>query len=81
LLEPASPHERGRAPEAEDVDHLARNVDPGFRGHLLGNQCHRKERREIVRADRFARRWVEGRLQRLGEVWRDVEPRLRHLIR
>ena len=55
LLEPARPVERRRPPEAVDVEHLLRDRDLRLLAHLLQDQLHREERREVVRPDRLAR--------------------------
>src|ERR1700751_1217987 len=48
LLEPPSTEERRRPPEAVDLEHLVGNGDLRLLAHLLPDQLHRKERRQIV---------------------------------
>jgi hypothetical protein len=73
-FEPLGPDERRRAPQPQDVEHLAGHVDPRRRRDLLTDERHREERRQVVRADRLPRCRVQRRLQRLGQVRGDVEP-------
>ena len=48
-------------------------------GHLLQDQVHREQRREVVRADRLQRARVQRRRRRRGQVGDDVVPLRRHL--
>ena len=50
----------------------------GSVGHLLADQRHREQRREVVGADRLLGARVQRRLHGLGHDRRDVEPRGRH---
>ena len=59
LFEAPGPHERRRPPQAEDVEHLSGDVDPGLGGDLLADQRHREERGQVVGADRLAGRRVQ----------------------
>ena len=79
-LEALGAHERRRAPQAQDVEHLARDVDPLVGRHLLGDETHREQRREVVGPDGLAGRRVQRRLQRLGQHRQHVEPRGRELL-
>ena len=78
-LQPFGADERGRAPQPQHVDHLAGDVDPGLGGDLLADECHREQGGEVVGAERLAGTWVKVRLQSLGQLRHDVEPRLGHL--
>ena len=78
-LEPLGPDERRRPPQAQDVDHLAGDLDPRLGRHLLRDEPHREQRREVVGADRFVRRRVQRRLERRREVGQRVVPGGREL--
>ena len=80
-FQPFGADQRRRAPQAQHVDHLSGDVDPGLRGHLLADERHREERGEIVGADRLAGSRVKVGLQGLGQLRHDVEPLLGHLSR
>ena len=48
LLQPVRAVQRRRPPQPVHVEHLAGDVDVPFRRHLLEDEVHREERREIV---------------------------------
>ncbi len=80
LLEAAGAEERARAPEAEDVDDLLGDVDVPLGRHLLPDQLHREDRREVAGRRRFARLRVERRVERGGQVGLDIVPPAGHLL-
>ena len=80
LLEAAGTHQGSRAPEAEDVEDRARDVDPGVGRHLLEDQGHRKEGGEVLWASRLPRYGVECRVNRLRQPRHDVKPGFRKSI-
>ena len=79
LLEPPRTEERRRAPEGVELQHLLRNRDLGVLAHLLSDELHRKERREIVRPDRLPGPRVQHRPRGRRHVSADVVPTPRKL--
>ncbi len=79
-FEAAGPHEGRRPPHAEDVEDLARDVDPRLGGDLLADEGHREQGGQVVGADGLAGAGVERGLQRRGDVGGDVEPRRRDAV-
>src|SRR5439155_17941548 len=74
LLEPARPVEGRGTPEAVDVEDLFGNRDLRLLAHLLEDQRHREEGREVVGADRFAGARMEHGLRRVRHVGDGVVP-------
>src|SRR5207245_3160159 len=79
LLEPRRAEEGRRTPEAVDLQHLVGDGDLRVLAHLLADELHREERREIVRPDRLPGARMQHRLQRRGHVGADVVPTPREL--
>jgi hypothetical protein len=52
------PHQGSGAPQAQDVEDLAGDVDPGLGGHLLADERHREQGGQVVGPDGLARRRV-----------------------
>ncbi len=77
LLQPARAEQRRRPPLPVDVAHRPRNLDLALGAHLLLDQRHRKQRREIVGADRLQRPRVQHRGRRRRQVRHDVVPEFR----
>ena len=73
-LEPARAVQRRRPPQPVDVADLVRDRDRALSAHLLRDQRHREQGREIARADRLQRPRMQGRRQRLGQVRREIVP-------
>ena len=73
-LETLGAHERRRPPQAQDVEDLARDVDPGLTRDFLGDQRPSGTRREVVGTDRRLGSGMQRRLQRLRHHRGDVEP-------
>ena len=73
-LEPAGTVQRGRAPRAVGLAHRRRDLDLALGGHLLADERHRKERREVVGADRLLRPGVQDRRRRTRQIGLDVVP-------
>ncbi len=67
-------HERRRPPQPQDVEHRAGNVDRRRARHLLLDERHREQRREVIGPDRFLRARMQRRLQRLGQIGQRVVP-------
>jgi hypothetical protein len=80
LLEPARAIERRGPPQAQDVPHLVGDLDPPLLAHLLLDQLHREEGREVLGADGLAGAGMERRRERRLEVRLDVVPLGRHLL-
>src|SRR5436190_10608093 len=79
LLEPSSAEERRRPPEAVELQHLVGDGDLRLLAHLLPDQLHRKERRQIVRPNRLPRPRMQHRLRSRGHVGANVVPTPRKL--
>ena len=79
LLEPPGAIERRRAPQSIDVANRRRDFDMPLAADLLADKGHRKERREIGRADRLPGSRVEHRRRRRRQVGDDVVPGVRDL--
>ena len=80
LLEPPGAIERRWTPHAVDVAHRRRDLDMPLGAHLLPDQRHRKERREIVRADRLSGPWVQHRRRRRRQIGDDIVPGVRYPV-
>ena len=76
LLQPAGADQRRGAPRAQDVEDLARDVDPRLGRDLLADQGHWEQRGEVVGPHGLPGGGMEGRLERGGQVGDDVEPGL-----
>ena len=74
LLQPARAVQRGGPPQPVDVEHLGGDVDVGVGGHLLADQLHREQRRQVFRPHRLHRPRVQRRWRRRGQVGHDVVP-------
>ena len=79
LLQPVGAEQRRRPPELVDVDDLAGDVDVVLAGHLLADQLHREQRRQVVGADRLEGARVQRRRRGRGQVGDDVVPLVRDL--
>src|SRR5581483_5582253 len=79
LLEAARAQQGRRPPEPVELEDLLRDRDLRVLAHLLADQLHREERREIVRPDRLAGARMEHRLRRSRHVGADVVPASRKL--
>ena len=80
LLEPPGAIEGRWAPHAVDVAHRRRDFDVPLGAHLLADQRHRKERREIGGADRLSRPWVQHWRRRRRQIGDDVVPGVRNPV-
>src|SRR5262249_15415133 len=78
-LEAARAIERRGPPEAIDVAHLIRILDPAFLTDLLLDQFHREERRQVLWPDRLSGSRVKRRRQRRSQIGLDVVPAGREL--
>ena len=74
LLQPAGAVERGRAPRAVRLAHRRRDLDLALGRHLLPDQRHRKERREVVGTDRLEGAGMQHRRGRAGQIRLEVVP-------
>ena len=79
-LEPVCPAQRGRPVELVNLPHLIGYLDVAFLAHLLLDQLHRKQRRQVLRPQRLSGPGVERRRQRSGQVRLDVVPGGRDLL-
>jgi hypothetical protein len=79
LFEPVGAKQRRRAPQAEHLAHRLGDFDFALGGHLLLDDGHREQRRQVGRADRLQRARVQHRRHGLGQVGLDVVPELRDL--
>ena len=64
LLQPMSAEQRRWSPQPVDIEHAAGDVDVAVLCHLLHDQCHREQRRQIVGPDRLHRSWMQRRRRR-----------------
>ena len=80
LLQPLRAIERRRPPQPPDVEHLLGDRDLGLLAHLLLDERHREERRQIVRPDRLAGARVQHGLRRVRHVGADVVPARRQPV-
>ena len=77
LLPSRGPHQRGGAPQLVDLPDLFRDLDHGFRRHLLHDEAHREQGGQVVGTGRLQSSRVEGRRRGRGKISRDVVPRRR----
>ena len=73
-LEPMRPIERARSIQRVSLANRLRDLDLAIRAHLLADEGHREERREVIRTE-----WAEGSRMEVGrrrdrQVGRDVVP-------
>jgi len=80
LLEIVRTAKGARTPDQVLVEDVFGNVDPPLPAHLLLDEVHRKDRRQVLRRDRFPRSRVKGRAHRFGHVRLDVVPLLRNFV-
>jgi hypothetical protein len=73
-LEAPSPVERRRPIEGVGLANRLRDLDLALAAHLLGDEGHREEGRQVVGPDRRAGAGMEDRRRRDGEVGDDVVP-------
>ena len=74
LLQATRPEERRGPPLRVQLPHFAGNLDLTLGADLLHNQAHRKQRSQVVRAQRFQRTGMQRRRHRLGQVGGNVIP-------
>ena len=79
LLQPVRAVQRARPPQPVDVEHLVGDVDVLLGRHLLHDQVHREQRRQVVGPDRLAGAGVQHRRRRRRQVVQHVVPARRHL--
>ena len=79
LLEPPCAKQRARPPESEHVEHAAGDVDVRVARHLLFDQRHREQRRQVVGPDRLVGARMQRRRRRRRQVGDDVVPLRRDL--
>ena len=79
-LEPTGAVQRARAPQLVHVDDLTGDVDVPLRRHLLLDQRHREQRREVVGAGGLQRPGVQRRRRRARQIGDHVVPGRRHLV-
>ena len=79
LFQTVRTDQRRRPPQLEDLAHRLGDRDLTLGGHLLHDQFHREQRRQVVRTDRLHRARVQHRRRRHGQVGGDVVPVLGHL--
>ena len=79
LLQAVGADQRGRPPQLEDLAHRLGDRDLALGGHLLQDQFHREQRRQVVRAHRLQRARVQHRRRRHRQVGGDVVPVRGHL--
>ncbi len=79
LLQTVRAVQRARSPQPVDVEHLVGDVEVLVRGHLLQDQVHREQRREVVGTHRLAGAGVQHGRRRRRQVVQDVVPAGRHL--
>ncbi len=75
LFPSGGPDERRRTPELVDLPNLIGDLDQTFCRHLLRDEAHREQRRQVIRTGGLMRSRVEGRGRGRGEIGRDVVPR------
>src|SRR5437867_4064295 len=80
LLEASAAVEGRRSPQPIDLPDLLGDRDPPLLAHLLLDELHRKERRQILRSDRLAGAGMKRRGQRGLEVGLDVVPLRRDVL-
>ena len=81
FLQAARAQQRRWSPEPVDVADLIRDFDVRVGRHLLGDQSHGEDRREVVGPERVAGGWAERRWRRIaGQVGEQVHPAGRNLI-
>src|SRR5439155_18880295 len=80
LFEAAGAVERRRPPQPIDIPDLLGDRDPPLLAHLLLDELHRKERRQVLGPDRLAGAGMERRGQRGLEIGLDVVPLRRDVL-
>ena len=80
LLESARAEERRRPPEAQDVPHFFRDLDPALLTDFLLDQLHREERRQVLRPDRLAGAGMKHGRERRLQIGLDVVPLRRNVL-
>jgi hypothetical protein len=78
-LQAVGPEQRAGAPQLVDVEHAAGDVDVAIGGHLLLDERHREQRRQVVGTCGLVRARVQRRWRRRRQVGDDVVP-LRGLL-
>src|SRR5439155_5581787 len=78
-LQPGRPHQRGRPPEPECLLNRLRDVDIAFLGHLLLDQLHREERRQVLRTNGLLGGGMQRRAPGKRKIGLDVVPALGQL--
>ncbi len=74
LLQAPRPVQRAGPPLLVDVEHGTGNVDVAVLAHLLQDEGHGEQRRQIVRPHRLLRARVEHGRRRLGKIRDHVVP-------
>ena len=69
-----------RPPQLKHFAHRLGNLNLALQAHLLHDQGHREQRRQIVRTHRLHGAGVQYRGQGLGQVGLQVVPELGHLV-
>ena len=79
LLQPVCAIQGARPPQPVDVENLLRDVDVLLGGHLLEDQVHREQGRQVVRPHRLPGARVQHRRRWGRQVVQHVVPAGRHL--
>ena len=80
LLEAIGAIDRAWPPDAINLSHLVRDLDPRFGRHLLRDDRLREDRREVGGTHRLQGLGVEIRRRRCRHVRQDVVPALRDIV-
>ena len=80
LLQTPRPVQRRRPPLAVDIAYRVRNLDLAIGAHLLADQRHREQGRQVVGTDRLFGARVQHRRRRARQVGDDVVPGFGHAI-